>query len=106
MVQIVAEVLGIRPQDVILSMPNTNVGVYDGGSQGSRTVRMVGGAAQVAALELSQKMIESAAMLLQLEADDLELAAVIGNAISDAIGKPFHTTPITPEDVLRALENN
>ena len=31
-------------------------------------------------------------------------AAVIANAVSDAIGKPFNAIPITPEDVLAALD--
>ena len=83
-VQIVAEELGIRPQDVILSMPDTDVGVYDGGSQGSRTVRMVGGAAQVAALDLRQKIIDSAAMLLQFKAEELELAQGVVRKIGDS----------------------
>jgi CO/xanthine dehydrogenase Mo-binding subunit len=32
------------------------------------------------------------------------VAAVIGNAVSDAIGKPINRVPITPDDVLEALQ--
>lgn len=37
------------------------------------------------------------------EAPLVPAAAVIANAVSDAIGKPFNKIPITPEDVLEAL---
>ena len=38
------------------------------------------------------------------EAPVLLSAAVIANAVSDAIGKPIRKIPITPEDVLKALD--
>jgi len=31
---------------------------------------------------------------------------VIAMAVSDAIGKPIHKIPITPEDVLAALQSD
>lgn len=71
--QIVAEVLGIRPQDVRLSQPDTDVASYDIGSQGSRTTRMVGGAAQNAALEVRSKILHTAGQLLQAQPEELEL---------------------------------
>ena len=33
------------------------------------------------------------------------VAAVIGNAVADAIGRPISRLPITPDDVLEALES-
>ena len=34
------------------------------------------------------------------------VAAVIGNAIADAIGKPVNNIPFTPADILDALHSN
>ena len=31
------------------------------------------------------------------------VAAVVGNAVADAIGRPISRLPITPDDVLEAL---
>ncbi|MBM5812259.1 MAG: xanthine dehydrogenase family protein molybdopterin-binding subunit [Gammaproteobacteria bacterium] len=71
--QLVAEELGLRPTDVVLPEPDTDVAAYDSGSQGSRTVRMIGGAARAEARQLRAQILERAAHLLQAGPDDLEL---------------------------------
>lgn len=73
-VQIVAEELGLQAKDVILARTDTDADAYDVGSQGSRTVRMVGGAAQRAAQKLRARILEGAAPLLQAKPEELELA--------------------------------
>ena len=72
--QIVAEKLGVRPEDVVVTHPDTDVAGFDAGSQGSRTTRIVGKAASIAADEVSGKIKEVAAKLLEIDANDLELS--------------------------------
>jgi CO/xanthine dehydrogenase Mo-binding subunit len=72
--QIVAEELGVSPEDVIVLMPDTDSAAYDAGSQGSRTTHIVGRAATKAAAEVREKVLSVAADLLEASKDDLELA--------------------------------
>ena len=72
--QIIAEELSISPDNVVIPDPDTDIGGFDGGSQGSRNTQVAGGAAQVAARELGQKIKATAGELLQVAAEDLELA--------------------------------
>jgi CO/xanthine dehydrogenase Mo-binding subunit len=71
--QIVAEVLGVRPDQVRVSDPDTDLSGFDAGSQGGRTTQVVGNAARMAAEEVRGKLFETAAQLLQAEPDTLEL---------------------------------
>lgn len=71
--QIVAEAMGVRSEDVVVLMPDTDAAGYDGGSQGSRTTHVVGRAALIAAEELTQKIFDVAADLLESSPSDLEL---------------------------------
>ena len=38
------------------------------------------------------------------ESSSMTVPAVIANAVSNAIGKPLNNIPITPEDVLAAIQ--
>jgi CO/xanthine dehydrogenase Mo-binding subunit len=71
--QIVAEELGVRPQDVRVTMPDTSSAGYDAGSQGSRTTHIVGRAARTAAHEVRQRLLRRAADLLEAAVADLEV---------------------------------
>jgi CO/xanthine dehydrogenase Mo-binding subunit len=71
--QIIAERLALRPEDVVLLMPDTDAAGYDAGSQGSRTTHIVGRAASIAAEELTKKILEVAGNLLEIDPKDLEL---------------------------------
>ena len=71
--QIVAERMGVRPEDVVVLMPDTDAAGYDAGSQGSRTTHIVGKAASIAAVELTDRILQVAAGLLEASPDDLEL---------------------------------
>lgn len=73
LVQIVAEELGLRPGDVIVPMPDTDVAGYDAGCQGSRTTHIIGRAIRDAAAEVRQKIFEVAAKMLEAAKEDLEL---------------------------------
>lgn len=71
--QIAAEELNISPDDVVVSMPDTDTSPYDAGSQGSRTTHVVGRAIGSAASELRRKIFEVAASMLEAAVEDLEL---------------------------------
>lgn len=73
-IQVVAERLGIPPGDVYIALPDTDVAGFDGGSQGSRTTRIVGKASQIAADEVIEKLKNVAAGQLEAAAEDLEVA--------------------------------
>lgn len=73
-VGIVAQTLGLDPANVHIVQPDTDVAAYDGGSQGSRTTRAVGRAAEHAAIEVRQKVLDAAAPLMQTEAARLTLS--------------------------------
>ena len=72
--QIVAEELGIDPDNVIIPDPDTDIGAFDAGSQGSRNTHVSGGAAQMASRQLGAEIKKAAAVLLQAQPGDLELA--------------------------------
>ena len=72
--QIAAEELGLRPQDVLIQLPDTDSSGYDAGSQGSRTTHVVGRATLRAAAEVREKIFALAGDLLEVAAADLELA--------------------------------
>jgi CO/xanthine dehydrogenase Mo-binding subunit len=71
--QIVAEKMGVRPEDVFVTMPDTDVAGFDAGSQGSRTTRIAGKAASIAADEVIEKVKAIAADLLEAAPADLVL---------------------------------
>lgn len=71
--QIVAEHFGLAADEIIVTMPDTDVAGYDGGSQGSRTTHIVGRAAGIAAVELKGMIFDVAAGMLEAGRDDLEM---------------------------------
>jgi CO/xanthine dehydrogenase Mo-binding subunit len=73
--QIAAEELGLRPQDVLIQLPDTDAAAFDAGSQGSRTTHVVGRATLAAAGEVREKIFAIAGDLLEVGPADLELAA-------------------------------
>lgn len=72
--QIVAEKLGVQPEDVYVTMPDTDAAGFDAGSQGSRTTRIVGKAAAIAADEVIGKIKETASELLEAAPGDIVVA--------------------------------
>jgi len=74
LVQIAAEELGVSPDDVVVTEPDTDASPYDAGAQGSRTVFNVGNAIRAAAADVRSQVFETAAALLEASPADLELA--------------------------------
>lgn len=71
--QVVAEMMGMKMEDVRLVVADTASGLYDFGSQGSRTLFNVGRAAQFACVDLIRQIKDLAEKILEVSADDLEL---------------------------------
>jgi CO/xanthine dehydrogenase Mo-binding subunit len=72
-VQVVAEELGMRPEDVVLLPVDTDVAGYDMGVQGSRTAYNVGNALRTASAQVRDQVLAVAAQALEIAPDDLEL---------------------------------
>ncbi len=71
--QVVAETMGVDLEDVVINVTDTTEGLWDWGSQGSRTIFNVGRAAQFACFELIEKIKDLASHLLEVEPVELEL---------------------------------
>ncbi len=88
--QIAAQELGLRPEDVVVRMPDTDAAGYDSGSQGSRTTHIVGRATRLAAGEVREKILTVASKLLEVDTADLEL---VGGAVR-VKGAPSRSLPL------------
>lgn len=71
--QIAAEEFGLEPDDVLTTLPDTDLHPWDGGSQGSRTTHVVGRAVHEASIELRQKIFDLVATEMEVAVEDLEL---------------------------------
>jgi carbon-monoxide dehydrogenase large subunit len=72
--QIVAEVLGVEPEEVSVARSDTGVGGLAGtGTFASRSAVSAGGAVTRAAAELRSRLLEDAAGRLEIPAEELEL---------------------------------
>ncbi|HMK09376.1 MAG TPA: xanthine dehydrogenase family protein molybdopterin-binding subunit [Anaerolineales bacterium] len=72
--QVAAETLGVNADEVTVEVHDTLSGLWDWGSQGSRTVSNVGRAAQLACVELRQQILSLAEKLLETAQENLQLA--------------------------------
>ncbi len=72
--QIAAEGLGLPADQVVVAMPDTDVAGYDAGSQGSRTTHVVGRAVFDATAEVKQRVLKTAASMLEAAEEDLEVS--------------------------------
>ncbi|MET0503534.1 MAG: xanthine dehydrogenase family protein molybdopterin-binding subunit [Candidatus Binatia bacterium] len=71
--QIVAEELGISPERVSVTFPDTDVTPFDQSTSSSRTVFTMGGAARQAAEQVRRQLLEIGANVLEAYVGDLEL---------------------------------
>ncbi len=72
--QIAAEALGMDAEEVTVEVQDTKSGLWDWGSQGSRTVSNVGRAAQLACVDLREKILALAEKLLETRREVLVVA--------------------------------
>ncbi|HEY7553524.1 MAG TPA: xanthine dehydrogenase family protein molybdopterin-binding subunit [Candidatus Binatia bacterium] len=71
--QIVAQTLGISPERVSVTFPDTDVTPFDQSTSSSRTVFTMGGAARQAAEQIRKQLVDIGASVLEAAAEDLEL---------------------------------
>ncbi len=69
--QIVAEVLGVKVEEITVLNSDTDVKPWDVGVHASRTTFIAGNAAHIAALEARRQIFETAAEMLKVNADEL-----------------------------------
>ena len=81
--QIVADRLGIHPDQVQLRQGDTDLSSYGWGTFGSRSI-VIGGAAGRAAQQVADQLRQVAAHLLEASAADIELTAGIAQVRGDA----------------------
>jgi CO/xanthine dehydrogenase Mo-binding subunit len=82
--QIVAGVLGLRPEDVIVRTADTDGSGYDVGVGGGRTTVSLGAASLEAATKVGAKILAVASEMLQTPADQLHLS----NGRVEIAGRP------------------
>jgi len=75
MAQVVAEHLGVELDDIVVVQGDTASTPFGGGTGGSRTAVVVGGATRDASLQVKDKAIEIASHLLEAAPEDLEIEA-------------------------------
>lgn len=73
MAQILADQLGVRFEDIVVLHGDTDSAPYGGGTGGSRSGPIGGGAALVAGREMRDRLVKYAASLLEAGEDDIEL---------------------------------
>jgi CO/xanthine dehydrogenase Mo-binding subunit len=88
--QLVAEELGLRFEDVRVSLADTDTGGYDNGAQGSRTTFGMGNAALDATAKIREQIIDVAAGLLEAAPADLTLA----DGSVQVVGDPDKHVPL------------
>ncbi|MGH7817636.1 MAG: xanthine dehydrogenase family protein molybdopterin-binding subunit, partial [Candidatus Binatia bacterium] len=71
--QIVAEELGIAPERVSVTFPDTDVTPFDQSTSSSRTIFTMGGAARQAAAQIRKQLLDIGAQALEANVEDLEL---------------------------------
>jgi CO/xanthine dehydrogenase Mo-binding subunit len=71
--QIVAEELGISPERVSVTFPDTDVTPFDQSTSSSRTIFTMGSAARQAAGQIRQQLLEIGAHVLEANIEDLEM---------------------------------
>ncbi|MEF8781752.1 MAG: molybdopterin cofactor-binding domain-containing protein [Haloarculaceae archaeon] len=85
MSQIAAEVLGVRPEDVVVQPSDTDVSPFDYGAYASSTTYVTGHAVKKAAREAREEALRFASKLLEEPAD--QLAVADGGVESTATGE-------------------
>jgi CO/xanthine dehydrogenase Mo-binding subunit len=88
---LVAEQLGMRPQDFSILYQDTDAGPWDGGASGSQTTFNNGRAVIEAAREVREQLLALAEEALEAGRDDIELV----DGVARVKGSPTKSVPIT-----------
>lgn len=84
MAQLIADQVGVNVEDVVILHGDTDSAPFGGGTGGSRSGPIGGGAALVAGREMRQRLVKLAAHLLEAAEEDIEL----GNGQAWVAGVP------------------
>jgi len=113
MAQVVAEHLGVDIDDVVVVQGDTASSPFGGGTGGSRTAVVAGGAARDASLEVREKAVAIAAHLLEAAPEDLEIEAgrvsvrgtpTRGVTIAEVAGVALNDPAQLPPEIAPGLE--
>lgn len=113
MAQIVADQLGVEYDDVTIVQGDTRSTPYGGGTGGSRTATLAGGAAYHASVAMRDKIAAIAAHLLEAAPEDIELAggraSVVGSpskglALAEIAYTAYMASETLPPDLGSGLE--
>jgi aerobic carbon-monoxide dehydrogenase large subunit len=113
MAQVVAEHLGVALDDVVVVQGDTASAPFGGGTGGSRTAVVAGGATREASIEVRQKAVEIAAHLLEAAPEDLEVedgrvsvrgTPTRGVELSEVARVAYNSPGELPEGAARNLE--
>ena len=113
MAQIVADQLGVEYDDVTIVQGDTRSTPYGGGTGGSRTATLAGGAAFRASVAMRDKIAAIAAHLLEAAPEDIELAggraSVVGTpskglALAEIAYTAYMTSETLPPELGSGLE--
>ena len=95
--QIVANALGLRPDDVVVRAADTDAAGYDVGVGGGRTTVSLGAASLAACGEVRKKLLDVAAQMLEADPEDL----VLRTAGSRSSGPKAREQPSRPSPSAR-----
>lgn len=87
--QLVADRLGMRPEEIRVISGDTDATPYGWGSFGSRAMVISGGASALAADTLRQRLVDIAADQLECDPDDVELGGGRATVRGTGIGLPL-----------------
>jgi carbon-monoxide dehydrogenase large subunit len=113
MAQVVAEHLGVGYDDVVVVQGDTATAPFGGGTGGSRTAVVAGGAAREASLEVRDKAVRIAAHLLEAAPEDLEVESgqvtvrgtpSRGVALAEVARVALNNPMMLPPDIAPGLE--
>jgi carbon-monoxide dehydrogenase large subunit len=113
MAQVVAEHLGVEYDDVLVVQGDTASAPFGGGTGGSRTAVVAGGAAREASLQVREKAAQIAAHLLEAAPEDLESEGgrlsvrgtpTRGVTLAEVAGVALNAPAQLPPDVTPGLE--
>lgn len=113
MAQVVADTLGVPIEQVSVRDGDTNSSPFGGGSAGSRTAVLAGGACHRAAGQLQKKLLTLSAHLLEAAPDDLAveqgIISVRGTPsrflpVADVARTAYHDPSALPADMEAGLE--
>ncbi len=90
MAQIIADQLGVRFEDIVILHGDTDSAPFGGGTGGSRSGPIGGGAALVAGRQMRERLVKYAASLLEAGEEDIEL----GNGQAWVAGVPDRSIAI------------